>query len=158
MPVKELPYHGSFLFTFAAFTQPVPLFHVLSLICYTTLHHCITMWILILQRLTLEFIFDFLYAPVWWYTIGLKRAGRFAARLVAAGNMQFAPGLWLLNIFVPMFGQYDWQGRLVSFFVRLFNFIIRSILLIIWVIFSLIALLLWIFIPIFVVYTLVYSF
>lgn len=116
------------------------------------------MWLLILQRLSLEFLFDFLYAPVWWYTRGLKRAAQFAARLVALGNEQFAPGLWLLNIFVPMFGQYDWQGRLVSFFVRLGNVIIRSILLIIWIIFSLVVLLLWIFIPIFVVYTLVYSF
>ncbi|MBP9732467.1 MAG: hypothetical protein KBD29_03355 [Candidatus Magasanikbacteria bacterium] len=116
------------------------------------------MWLLVLQRLTLEFFIDFLYAPLWWYTKGLKRAAQFSARLVAAGNAQFAPGIWLLNIFVPMFGQYDWQGRLVSFFVRLVNVIIRSILLIMWVLFSLIVLLLWIFIPIFVVYTLVYSF
>ena len=116
------------------------------------------MWLLILQRLTLEFFIDFLYAPLWWYTKGLKRAAQFSARLVAAGNAQFAPGIWLLNIFVPMFGQYDWQGRLVSFFVRLVNVIIRSILLIMWVLFSLFVLLLWIFIPIFVVYTLVYSF
>jgi hypothetical protein len=32
------------------------------------------------------------------------------------GNAQFAPGLWFLNIFVPMFGQYDWQGRSGEFF------------------------------------------
>lgn len=116
------------------------------------------MWLLILQRLTLEFFLDFLYAPIWWYTKGLVRAAKFSARLVAQGNLQFAPGIWLQNIFVPMFGQYDWQGRLVSFFVRLANVIIRSLLLIIWVMFSIILLVLWIFIPVFVVYTLIYSF
>ncbi len=116
------------------------------------------MWLLILQRLILEFFFDFIYAPIWWYTSGLARAGRFSARLVATGNAQFAPGLWLHNIFVPMFGQYDWQGRLVSFFVRLVNVIIRSLLLILWVIFSFVVFLLWIGIPIFIIYTLIYSF
>lgn len=116
------------------------------------------MWILILQRLTLEFFLDFLYAPIWWYTKGLKRAAGAAARLVEAGNAQFAPGIWLLNIFVPMFGQYDWQGRLVSFFVRLFNVIIRSILLIIWVLFSLVVFTLWIFIPVLIAYMFVRSF
>lgn len=116
------------------------------------------MWLLIFQRLSLEFLFDFLYAPIWWYTKGLVRAGRFAARLVAAGNAQFAPGLWLLNIFVPMFGQYDWQGRLVSFFVRLVNVIIRSLLLIVWMILSFVVFTLWIIIPISILYSLIYSF
>ncbi len=115
------------------------------------------MWLLILQRLTLEFLVDFLWAPVWWYTSGLKRAAQFAARLVATGNLQFAPGLWLQNIFVPMFGQYDWQGRLVSFFVRFANVIIRSILLIIWVMFSLIVFTLWILLPIVIVYMIIRS-
>jgi len=115
------------------------------------------MWLLIFQRLTLEFFFDFLYAPIWWYTHGLVRAMRFAARLVATGNAQFAPGLWLRNVFVPMFGQYDWQGRLVSFFVRLINVIIRFILLVIWVIFSLCVFTLWIALPIIIIYMLVRS-
>ena len=116
------------------------------------------MWLLILQRLTLEFFIDLLYAPLWWYTGGLKRAAQFSARLVAAGNVQFAPGIWLLNIFVPMFGQYDWQGRLVSFFVRLANVIIRFTLLIIWVLFSLIVFSLWIVLPIAILFMLVRSF
>ena len=89
------------------------------------------MWILILQRLVLEFLFDFIYAPLWWYTAGIVRAGRFSARMIAAGNAQFAPGVWIAHIFVPMFGQYDWQGRLVSFFVRLVNVCVRSVFLLV---------------------------
>jgi len=27
--------------------------------------------------------------------------------------------VWLKNLFAPMFGQTDWQGRLISFFMRL---------------------------------------
>jgi hypothetical protein len=116
------------------------------------------MWLLVFQRLTFEFLLDFIYAPVWWYTRGLVRAGKFSARILLLGNAQFAPGLWFLNIFVPMFGQYDWQGRLVSFFVRLANVIIRSVLLLIWGMVSLVLLALWIMIPVFIIYTLIYSF
>ncbi len=115
------------------------------------------MWLLILQRLTLEFVLDFLYAPIWWYTKGAKRAILFSAHMVAEGNAQFAPGLWLVNIFVPMFGQYDWQGRLVSFFVRLMNVIFRSILLLIWIVFSLLMFCVWLIVPAFVVYMLIRS-
>ncbi len=116
------------------------------------------MWILILQRLVLEFLFDFIYAPLWWYTAGIVRAGRFSARMIAAGNAQFAPGVWIAHIFVPMFGQYDWQGRLVSFFVRLVNVCVRSVFLLCWVIVSCVTFLLWIVLPIFIIYTLIYSF
>jgi len=116
------------------------------------------MMLLVIQRLIIEFLFDIVYAPVWWYTIGIQRAGFFCIRLIREGNAQFAPGLWLANIFVPMFGQYDWQGRLVSFFVRLGNVIIRTILVCIWVIFSCVVFLLWLVIPLAILYMLVLSF
>jgi len=36
-------------------------------------------------------------------------------------------GVWIKNLFVPMFQQYDWQGRIISFFMRLFQIIFRFI-------------------------------
>src|SRR3989338_7890262 len=101
------------------------------------------MWILVFQRIALEFVFDLVYFPLWWYTGGVKRAGLFAVQLLRDGNSILAPGLWLKNIFVPMFGQSDWQGRLVSFFMRFVNVIGRSIALMFWFVATIVLFLLW---------------
>lgn len=102
----------------------------------------------------IEFVLDLLYFPIWWYTGGVKRAGLFCIRFLKSGNVRFAPGLWLKNIFVPMYGQYDLQGRLVSIFMRLANVIGRSIALFFWLLISVFLFLLWLAFPIFVVYML----
>lgn len=39
----------------------------------------------------------------------------------------YAIGLWMKNFFAPMYGQYDWTGRIVSVFVRFFVIIGRMI-------------------------------
>ncbi len=90
------------------------------------------MWVLLLQRLTLSAALDVLYFPIWWYTEGARRALLWCVARVADANDQLSPGLWLKNIFVPMFGQTDLQGRLMSFFMRLMNVILRSIALVFW--------------------------
>lgn len=116
------------------------------------------MWVLVLQRITIQFLFDLVYFPLWWYTGGTKHTGLFCFDLLRRGNARLAPGLWLRNIYVPMFGQYDWQGRLVSFFMRLMNVIIRTILLFFWLNIVIIIFALWLVFPLFVVVMLVNSF
>ncbi|SRR3989339_336832 len=112
------------------------------------------MWILVFQRMLLELVLDVVYFPLWWYTAGAKKALISCANLWQDANVQMAPGLWLKNIFVPMFGQHDWQGRLMSFFIRFFNVIFRAIGLLIWTIVVTILFVLWIIFPVFVVYML----
>jgi hypothetical protein len=89
---------------------------------------------------------------LWWYTGGIVYFGQFSWNLLQAGNFRLAPGLWLKNIFVPMFGQVDFQGRMVSFFMRLVNVIGRSIALFFWLLMVLFIFCLWLVFPIFVVY------
>lgn len=43
----------------------------------------------------------------------------------------FAIEVWIKNIFVPMFGQHDWQSRLISVFMRLVQIIGRSLALVV---------------------------
>lgn len=112
------------------------------------------MWILVLQRMLLEAVLDIVYFPLWWYTAGAKKTLISCAYLWQDANMQMAPGLWLKNIFVPMFGQYDWQGRLMSFFIRFFNVIFRTIALLIWTAVVAVLFVLWIIFPVFVVFML----
>jgi hypothetical protein len=115
------------------------------------------MYILILQRLLLEAVFDIFYFPIWWYTGGALRAGRYCLALFLHGNLVLAPGLWLRNIFVPMYGQYDWQGRLISFVMRVIQIIARGIALIVWLAGCLGLFALWFIFPVVVVWSLIRS-
>ncbi len=110
------------------------------------------MFILVLPKLVLETLLDLVYFPVWWFTGGFIFAGKKCLNLVSVGNAHFAPGLWLSNIFVPMYGQYDFEGRLISFFMRLFQVIVRAIVLFIWILLCLVLFLSWFLLPIVTVY------
>lgn len=109
------------------------------------------MWILILQRLAIEAILDVLYFPIWWYTGGVWHALMFCLDMLKEGNRNFAPGVWLRNIFVPMYGQYDWQGRIISFIMRLAQIIGRTFALLVWLVVCLIFFLIWLALPLVVV-------
>jgi len=63
--------------------------------------------------------------------------------MLRRGNAALGVLLWLKNLFVPMFGQHDWQGRLVSFLIRLVQLIARGIAFVVLVIFLTVALALW---------------
>lgn len=115
------------------------------------------MFFLVLQRITYDFLFHILYFPIWWYTVGMKRALLYTLNLVKFANSYMAPGLWLKNIFVPMFGQHDMQGRVASFFVRLGNVLFRSFALLVWFFVCVIIFSIWIALPIFIGFMLVDS-
>jgi hypothetical protein len=51
-----------------------------------------------------------------------------------------------------MFGQYDWQGRIISLFMRLFQIIIRSAALLIWLAVCGAIFLLWLALPVVMVW------
>ncbi len=105
------------------------------------------MWLLIVQRVLLDAILDLLYFPLWWYTGGVVHSIRWCADFFRDGNRTLAPGLWLKNLFVPMFGQYDWQGRIISFFMRSVQLIFRSIALLFWFFICASLFLVWLILP-----------
>jgi hypothetical protein len=113
------------------------------------------MFVLIFQRLVIEALVDIVYFPVWWYTRGIGYAGGYCFELLKSSSASLAPGLWLKNIFTPMYGQYDWQGRFISFFMRLVQIIIRSIALFFAMIFYFLLFLLWIIAPLIIIYGLI---
>lgn len=110
------------------------------------------MWILVFQRMLLEFFIDLIYFPLWWYTGGSRGALIFCFHLIQDANLTLAPGLWLRNIFVPMFGQTDWQGRLLSVFMRIMNVIVRAIAMGVWMAVVAVIFVVWLAFPVFVVY------
>jgi hypothetical protein len=64
--------------------------------------------------------------PFWWYTQGLLFVVHGAGAWVKMYSKSLAVGVWVKNIFVPMFGAYDWQSRIISFFMRVFQIVVRS--------------------------------
>ncbi|MDD2757772.1 MAG: hypothetical protein PHD72_00140 [Patescibacteria group bacterium] len=110
------------------------------------------MFILVLQRVLVGAVLDIFYFPLWWYTVGAKHALLWCVGLLAYGNDNFAPGLWLKNIFVPMYGQYDFQGRIISFLMRLAQIIGRSVALAVWLVLCLILFFIWLLIPVVIVW------
>lgn len=113
--------------------------------------------VLILQHLLLESILDIFYFPVWWYTKGARYALRHCFYLLKSGNASLAPGLWLANLLVPMYGQFDLQGRIISFFMRLAQIVGRTFGLLVWLVFCLALFLVWLALPILVLLMLAYA-
>lgn len=116
------------------------------------------MWLLISQRIFFDAILDIFYFPLWWYTKGAVHAVRWCTGFFLDGNQNLAPLLWLKNLFVPMFGQYDWQGRIISFFMRLAQFFFRSFGLLIWMAACSVLFCVWLILPILVFGGLIMSF
>jgi len=66
--------------------------------------------------------------------------------------------IWVKNIFIPMYGQYNAIGRFISFFVRLFQIISRSLILFFWFLVCSFLFILWFGFPMFVIYGLILQF
>ncbi len=69
---------------------------------------------------------DILRFPAWWYGAGLLRAATYAMSFITGYARRLGVGVWIQNLFVPMFGRYDWQSRIISVFMRLVNILGRG--------------------------------
>ena len=72
-----------------------------------------------------------LYWPLWWYSGGLFIALKGTMRWIINTWHGLALGIWLANIFRPMYGQYDVPSRIISFIMRVIQIIFRFIIMII---------------------------
>lgn len=111
----------------------------------------------------LKFVFadligDFFYFPMWWYTRGFGKVIKASGRRIAGIWASLGVGVWVKNMFVPMFGQADIPGRIISFFMRLFQIIFRTIGFAFAVLFQIVWVLVWLAIPLFITVMIVTSF
>ena len=103
----------------------------------------------LMRRIFLQTIFDVFYFPVWWYSKGTIKVIHSLHKQFDQISVKLAVGIWVKNLFVPMFGQTDWQGRLMSIFMRLVNIFFRSFALGIYVIALMLISIIWIILPVF---------
>ena len=96
--------------------------------------------------------------PFWWYSKGLFSMVTWGVQSVKSYGKSIAFGVWIKNIFVPMFGQQDWQSRIISFFMRAFQILFRSFTLFIWSIVMIVLLIVYVSLPVFVAGNLLFHF
>lgn len=108
-------------------------------------------------KIIVSLILEIIYFPVWWYSAGLFRLLKNVWRFFKNRESSLGFLIWLKHIFVPMYGQYDFMGRLISFFIRLVQIIVRGIVLLFWGILCLFVIILWALIPILLFLTLIYQ-
>lgn len=99
------------------------------------------------SKILLQVIWDFLYFPLWWYSAGLVKTVRAIGNFYHNQEASLSFLIWLKNIFVPMYGQHDITGRLISFFIRLVQVILRGLAMLIIVIAGLAFLIFYIILP-----------
>lgn len=75
----------------------------------------------------LDLIGDFVAFPVWWYTAGIVKCLRWVGRQARYQWQAIGLGIWIKNLFVPMFGQTDVWGRIISFLMRLGQIVGRGV-------------------------------
>ncbi|MFA5936145.1 MAG: hypothetical protein WC787_04835 [Patescibacteria group bacterium] len=69
--------------------------------------------------------------PVWWYTKGLMKVVNASWGALHYRVQSYGFRIWIRNFFVPMYGQYDITGKLVSVVMRFFVLIARAIALVV---------------------------
>ena len=106
-------------------------------------------------KISAKIVLDFLYFPVWWYSVGLVRTVGGLGLFLREKWIIIGAGVWLKNLFTPMYGQSDFTSRAISFFVRLVQIIFRFIAFIFFSLLALIALILWLIFPVAVVYSII---
>ncbi|RJR31332.1 hypothetical protein C4569_02720 [Candidatus Parcubacteria bacterium] len=109
------------------------------------------------KYLIYDVIFDFLYWPVWWFTAGAALFWLFCFKKIKDMQNYLGLSIWLKNLFTPMYAQFDWQGRLISFFIRLVMLIFKSFFLLIYSVIFLAIYLLWFLMPLIVVYEIIFN-
>ncbi|MFA5753956.1 MAG: hypothetical protein WC905_01160 [Patescibacteria group bacterium] len=98
-------------------------------------------------RIIVQILGKILYFPVWWYTVGLVRLVKNAWQFLRNQEQSLSLVVWIKNLFVPMYGQRDWAGRLISFLIRSVQIIARGLIMILWLAIATIVLCFWLAVP-----------
>lgn len=70
------------------------------------------------RLLVIDLLGSIVWFPVWWYTKGLALVAGKALAALRYRSQAYAFRIWIRNFFVPMYGQYDVWGRIISVFMR----------------------------------------
>ncbi len=111
-----------------------------------------------IKYIAIEIIWDIIYFPVWWYSKGLVKAAIFCLQSARFHiHRRLALGIWLRNMFKPMYGDYTREGRIISIFMRMVVLVYKLIATILWLVCLFILFIAWIVLPILIIYYILYQ-
>lgn len=110
-----------------------------------------------MKFLVLDLVGDVVKFPVWWYTIGLRQRWLSFKETLKQGAETTGLKIWLKNLFKPMYGQQDLQGKIISFFLRFFVLIGKFIIFLFWILFSIFIIVFWLALPLVIIYQIVFN-
>lgn len=84
----------------------------------------------LLKLLFLDIIWDIVYFPIWWYSRGLFETLKWTGIKIVNLERTLGVDVWIINLFRPMYGQRDFAGKLISFFMRIVQIVFRGIILV----------------------------
>lgn len=93
-----------------------------------------------------------LYFPIWWYSKGLVKMLKGTSNFITSMENTIGFWIWVKNLFVPMFGQQDIAGRIISFFLRLFQIIVKGFVMLVIMLAALVIVIIWLILPPFAIY------
>lgn len=108
-------------------------------------------------KIILQIVGEILYFPIWWYSVGFFRLLKNVWRIFRNEEAALGFSVWLKNLFVPMYGQSDFAGRAISFFIRLVQIIFRGFILSVWLALLLLAVIFWLVLPIILLLALIFQ-
>jgi hypothetical protein len=108
-------------------------------------------------KIIISLILEILYFPIWWYSVGFYRLLKNVWDFWRNQEKSLGFLIWAKNIFVPMYGQSDWAGRLISFLVRLVQIIFRGFVLLLWLLVCLVVVILWLALPLLLIFALIFQ-
>lgn len=109
-------------------------------------------------QIILQILGEILYFPLWWYSAGFLRFLRGLGRFWLNQEKILGVGVWAKNLLVPMYGQRDLAGRVISFVMRLVQVVVRGLALLFWLVLVIALALLWLALPILLVIASLFQF
>ncbi len=108
-----------------------------------------------LKFIFVDIIGDFIYWPIWWYTIGFKERLIWLAHQIKMTWRSLALGMWLKSMFKPMYADRSVLGRTISIVMRIIILIWKMVWFILWSIITIVAVLIWLLAPVIIIYILI---
>jgi len=109
-----------------------------------------------IRFVAIDFAWGVIRFPVWWYTAGFLKVVNHLS--LQAGVLAKSLNIKILSRYLlkPMFGQYDIWGRIISFIMRIVQFVILIIIASVYTLTMVILAILWLLLPLFIVYNIVF--
>jgi hypothetical protein len=108
-------------------------------------------------KIVFQTLGNIIYFPFWWYSVGFVETIKKEAIFFRNQEKSLGFSVWLTNIFVPMYGQADIAGRIISFFIRLVQVIARGLALLIWLALVIAGAILWLALPLLLIVALFFQ-